>query len=84
MNIEFTKDEKELLVDKLKNYFNSELSQDIGQFDAEFLLDFVGEELGVYYYNRGLSDAQDIFKNRVDSITDAIYELEVPTEFSGK
>jgi len=35
-------------------------------------------------YNRGLIDAQDIFKSRVDSITDAIYELEVPTEFSGK
>ena len=84
MNIEFTKQEKELLVQKLKHYFTNELDQDIGQFDAEFLLDFFGKEMGVYYYNRGLIDAQDIFKSRVDSITDAIYELEVPTEFSGK
>ena len=84
MQIEFTKQEKELLVQKLKHYFTNELDQDIGQFDAEFLLDFFGKELGVYYYNRGLIDAQDIFKSRVDSITDAIYELEVPTEFSGK
>ena len=84
MQIEFTKQEKELLVQKLKHYFTNELDQDIGQFDAEFLLDFFGKELGVYYYNRGLTDAQDIFKSRVDSITDAIYELEVPTQFSGK
>ncbi len=84
MQIEFTKQEKELLVQKLKHYFTNELDQDIGQFDAEFLLDFFGKELGVYYYNRGLIDAQDIFKSRVDSITDAIYELEVPTEFSGR
>jgi len=84
MQIEFTKQEKELLVQKLKHYFTNELDQEIGQFDAEFLLDFFGKELGVYYYNRGLTDAQDIFKNRVDSITDSIYELEVPTEFSGK
>jgi uncharacterized protein (DUF2164 family) len=84
MNIEFTKQEKELLVQKLKHYFTNELDQDIGQFDAEFLLDFFGKEMGIYYYNRGLIDAQDIFKSRVDSITDAIYELEVPTEFSGK
>jgi len=84
MQIEFTKQEKELLVQKLKHYFTNELDQDIGQFDAEFLLDFFGKELGVYYYNRGLIDAQDIFKSRVDSITDSIYELEVPTEFSGK
>ena len=82
MQIEFKKQEKELLVQKLKHYFTNELDQDIGQFDAEFLLDFFGKELGVYYYNRGLIDAQDIFKSRVDSITDAIYELEVPTEFS--
>ena len=84
MEIEFTKDEKELLVDKLKVYFNTELSQDIGQFDAEFLLDFFGKELGIYYYNRGLRDAQDIFKSKIESINDAIYELEIPTEFSGK
>ncbi len=84
MQITFNKQEKELLVQKLKQYFDNELDQEIGQFDAEFLLDFFGKELGMYYYNRGLGDAQDIFKNRVDSITDAIYELEVPTEFSGK
>jgi len=84
MQIEFTKQEKELLVQKLKHYFSNELDQDIGQFDAEFLLDFFGKEMGIYYYNHGLTDAQDIFKSRVDSITDAIYELEVPTQFSGK
>jgi uncharacterized protein (DUF2164 family) len=83
MQIEFTTQEKELLVQKLKHYFTNELDQDIGQFDAEFLLEFFGKEMGVYYYNRGLTDAQDIFKSRVESITDAIYELEIPTEFSG-
>jgi uncharacterized protein (DUF2164 family) len=51
--ISFTKQEKELLVHKLKHYFTEELDQDIGQFDAEFLLDFFGKEMGIYYYNRG-------------------------------
>jgi len=72
------------LVHKIKHYFNQELDFDIGQFDAEFLLDFFSEEIGVYHYNRGLRDAQDIFSTKVESITDAIYELEIPTEFSGK
>jgi uncharacterized protein (DUF2164 family) len=83
-NIEFNEQEKALLVDKLKTYFIDELSQEIGQFDAEFLLDFFSKEIGVYHYNKGLRDAQDIFKSRVESITDAIYELEIPTEFSGR
>ena len=82
--IEFTEQEKAILVDKLKGYFNNELNQDIGQFDAEFLLNFMSKKIGVYHYNKGLKDAQDVFKSRVDSITDAIYELEVPTEFSGR
>ena len=82
--ITFTEDEKSTLVDKIKNYFENELSSEIGQFDAEFLLDFFSKEIGVYHYNKGLKDAQDIFKDRVEDITDAIYELEVPTEFSGR
>jgi uncharacterized protein (DUF2164 family) len=82
--IEFNEQEKATLVNKLKEYFNNELNQEIGQFDAEFLLDFMSKEIGVYHYNKGLKDAQDVFKSRVDSITDAIYELEVPTEFSGR
>ena len=82
--IEFTSQEKNVLVEKVKHYFENELSQDIGQFDAEFLLEFFSKEIGVYHYNKGLKGAQDIFKSKVESITDAIYELEIPTEFSGR
>jgi len=82
--IEFTRDEKEVLVHKLKRYLEQELDFQIGQFDAEFLLNFFSKEIGVYHYNRGLKDAQDVFKSRVESVIDAIYELEIPTEFSGR
>ena len=80
--IEFTKEEKEILVQKIKHYIFNELGHEIGQFDTEFLLDFFSKEIGVYFYNRGLSDAQIILKSRLESITDAIYEIEKPTEFS--
>lgn len=38
--IEFSRDEKEAIVHKVKNYFSEKLDYEIGQFDAEFLLDF--------------------------------------------
>lgn len=79
--IEFSKDEKALLVRKLQVYFNEELQHELGRFDAEFLLDFVGEELGAYFYNRGLQDAQAILSSRLDDLNDAIAQLERPTEF---
>lgn len=79
--IRFSAEEKAVLVDKLKCYFSQELNQKIGQFDAEFLLDFIGEEMGAYFYNRGLQDAQTMLESRLDTITDGFYELEKPTQF---
>ena len=52
----------------------------LGNIDckAEFLLDFFTEEIGPYYYNRGLGDAQAVLSERLESIGEAIYELEKP------
>jgi len=77
-SIKFSPQEKEQLVLKLQQYFDRELEQEIGQFDAEFLLDFFSKEVGSFYYNRGLYDAQSIVSDRVEHISDAIYELEQP------
>jgi len=80
--IKFSKDEKESIVRKIQMYFDEEFNQKIGQFDAEFLLDFFSEETGAYYYNRGLADAQSILEEKLGTITDALYELEKPVEYS--
>jgi uncharacterized protein (DUF2164 family) len=79
--IEFTKEEKAVLVGKIQLYFREELDQKIGQFDAEFLLDFFSAEVGAYYYNRGLYDAQAVLEKRLETITEAISEIEKPTDF---
>jgi len=79
--IEFSREEKELLARKIKLYFSEELNQEIGQFDAQFLLDFFAEEIGPCFYNRGLYDAQAILEQRLGDIAEAIYDLEKITEF---
>ncbi len=79
--IEFSKEETALIVNKIQLYFREELDQDLGQFDSQFLLDFFSEEVGSYYYNRGLQDAQAVLESRLESIGEAIYELEKPTNF---
>lgn len=80
--IEFSSEEKAVLIDKLKRYLADELDQEVGQFEAGFLLDFISSEIGAYYYNRGLNDAQALIAKRLDDINDAIYEIEMPTELS--
>jgi len=79
--IEFSKEEKEILAKKIQMYFREELEQELGQFDAIFLLDFFAEDIGCYFYNRGLYDAQAIIEKRIENLADAVYELEKPTEF---
>ncbi|MFT5135073.1 MAG: hypothetical protein ACI9XU_000934 [Arenicella sp.] len=79
VNVEFSNEEKAIIVGKLKKYFDRELDHDITHFEAEFLIDFFSKEVGSYYYNKGLSDAQNLINSKMD---DVVYELEKPTEFS--
>lgn len=80
--LELTPEEKAQIVHKIKLYFEEELDQSIGTFEAEFLIDFFGEHVGAYFYNQGLNDAQALVAQKAEEIGDSIYELERPTEFS--
>ena len=44
--VTFTKQEKEVIVKRIRQYFADELQQEIGQFDAEFLMQFFADEFG--------------------------------------
>jgi len=74
--IEFSREQRESMVQKLQSYFDNELDLELEQFDAEFLLDFFSREIGAHFYNRGLHDARAIFESRVESIDDEIYAIE--------
>ena len=74
--INFTETEKSEITSKVKKYFQDELDQEIGSFEAEFLVDFFAAEVGAYFYNRGIYDAQALVSRKVDELSDAIYELE--------
>ena len=74
--VEFSKEEKVVITQKLQRYLADELALDIGAFDAEFLLDFLSKEVGCYFYNRGLYDAQTVLNEQVEGLSDAIIALE--------
>ncbi len=80
-DIEFSKDQKERIVGKIKTYFQDELQQDIGGFEAEFLIDFFAEEIGAYFYNRGLLDAQQALREKMDEFSYTLHELEQPETY---
>jgi len=73
--------DKEQLIQKLQGYFERELDTELGQFDADFLLDFIFAEIGPTFYNQGLYDAQAILETKLESITEAISEIEKPVSY---
>lgn len=77
--INISNNNKKVIVTRLQDYFIKELDQELGQFDAEFLLDFFTKEIGSAFYNQGLSDAQTVLTAKIDDINDAIYQLEQPS-----
>lgn len=79
--IEFSKEEKEILVERIKVYFDENLNQELGQFEAEFLLNFFVDEIGPYFYNSGVNDARAQVHKQLDNIDEFLDSLEKPTEF---
>jgi len=77
-DITFSPDQKARMVSKIKAYFEDELGQDIGGFEAEFLIDFFATELGAHFYNRGLFDAQQVLTEKMDEVGYVMQELEKP------
>lgn len=77
--IKFSDEEKKAIGLKVQRYVEEEFDLEIGQFEAEFLLDFFTKEIGEYFYNRGLYDAQAVLESKIEEIGESILQLEKAT-----
>lgn len=66
--LKLSKEEKDLIVKGLQDYFLNERDQEIGELAAVLLLDFVCERLGPIYFNRGLQVAMVYISERLDDL----------------
>lgn len=80
VEIKFSDEEKLAIGQRVQRYVEEELDLEIGQFDAEFLLDFFAKEIGGYFYNRGLYDAQAVLEKNIEEIGESILQLEKATQ----
>lgn len=77
-SIELPKAAREALTAALSRYLKTELDLEVTGFDAVFLTDFITDQIGAYYYNQGLADAQALVGRKTEEIVEAIYQLEKP------
>ena len=75
-NIKIESKRKNELVIELQSYLQDELDLEVGQFDADFLLDFMVKNLGPAIYNQALNDSLKVFESKMMDVSDGIYEIE--------
>ena len=73
--INISRKNKDKITQDLQEWFRKNLDQEIGNLDAEFLLDYFTENLGGFYYNQALSDVHSLIAEKTESLADSIYDL---------
>ncbi|MEN9795351.1 MAG: hypothetical protein RLZZ150_328 [Bacteroidota bacterium] len=74
--ISFSPEQRNELIQRLRTYCETDLSIELGRFDAEFLVDFFTREIGPASYNQGLFDAVAMLDKRVDDLRESMLTLE--------
>ncbi len=74
--IKFSREEITAIAGKLRPYFRDEFDVDLRDLPAEMLIDFLAREIGPFFYNRALYDAQAVVKKKADDTAEAIAGLE--------
>ena len=76
MNISsMKKEEKEIMVSKIQQYFELERSEEIGHLAAENLLDFFIKEIGPLVYNQAIDEAQKLVTMNMLRLDEDMYAL---------
>ncbi len=65
---------------RLKAWLADELDIEVGQLQAEMLLDVFAAEIGPLFYNRGLADARNVIASKAEDMAEALYGLERKTD----
>jgi uncharacterized protein (DUF2164 family) len=55
-------------VRRIRNYFERERGEELGELAAGFVLEFVAEELAPLFYNAAIEHAQALVARAVDSL----------------
>jgi len=76
MSITLTKEVEQELINSIRQFFDEQYEQDIGDLKASLLLDFVLKEIGPYIYNRAVMDAQRYMMEKVTDLDNACFEPE--------
>ena len=82
MAIELDKDARARAIQKLQTFFAEKRDEELGNLEAQFLLDFFVAHVGPGIYNKAVADAQALMQDKLVDIDGELFEDE-PREGRG-
>jgi len=74
MPIELTTQERDEAMHSLKRFFAEEMDEPLSELRAGILLDYLLKEIAPLGYNRGVRDAEDFFRKRLEDLPGSCFE----------
>ena len=68
MEIELTKEVREIFIENLKRYYFKERDEELSDLGAELLMDFIVNDLGPYIYNKAVEDSYVYMNERIEDL----------------
>jgi uncharacterized protein (DUF2164 family) len=78
MALKMPKEQKTQIVSLVQQYFREERDEEISDLAAEFLIDFMAKQISPFIYNQAINDVQAIVSQKMASLEDDIYALQMP------
>jgi len=78
MFYKLTREQQKAMIADIQFFFSQEREEEISEFAAERVLDFVKDSLAPHFYNAGVKDARKIVEERASSLEDELLTLERP------
>jgi uncharacterized protein (DUF2164 family) len=73
-----TKEQQQIMISNIQYFFSEERDEEISEFAAERVLDFVKESLAPHFYNAAVKDIKQVVEQQFSSLEDEILTLERP------
>jgi len=78
MFYKLSREQQNKMIADIQYFFSQERGEEISEFAAERVLDFVKESLAPHFYNTGIKDARKTVEERYFSLEDELLTLERP------
>ncbi|MGD6877205.1 DUF2164 domain-containing protein [Bacillus infantis] len=75
MFIKLTKEQQQTMISDIQEFFLQERDEEISEFAAERVLDFVKQTLAPHFYNSAVSDAKILVEQQFASMEEEILTL---------